>query len=89
MRPLGIPVVEDKLLQLAVTRILEAIYEHDFLRCICGYRLNKGALDVGSRSEAPRQQTTHRLPIPRTDSSEVRRKLASRPIPEEINPMYE
>lgn len=46
MRPLGIPVVEDKLLQLAVTRILEAIYEHDFLRCSYGYRPNKGAHDA-------------------------------------------
>jgi RNA-directed DNA polymerase len=32
-RPLGIPAVEDKLLQLAVARLLEAIYEQDFLRC--------------------------------------------------------
>jgi RNA-directed DNA polymerase len=32
-RPLGIPAVEDKLLQLAVERILEAIYEQDFYRC--------------------------------------------------------
>jgi len=46
MRPLGIPVVEDKLLQLAVTRILEAIYEQDFLRCSYGYRPKKGALDA-------------------------------------------
>ena len=38
MRPLGIPVVEDKLLQLAVVEILEAIYEQDFLRCSYGYR---------------------------------------------------
>ena len=45
-RPLGIPVVEDKLLQLAVTRILEAIYEQDFLRCSYGYRPGKGALDA-------------------------------------------
>ena len=45
-RPLGILVVEDKLLQLAVTRILEAIYEQDFLRCSYGYRPNKGALDA-------------------------------------------
>src|SRR6266581_7689079 len=35
-RPLAIPVVEDKLLQLAVRRILEAIYEQDFLRCSYG-----------------------------------------------------
>lgn len=46
LRPLGIPVVEDKLLQLAVTRILEAIYEQDFLRCSYGYRPKKGALDA-------------------------------------------
>ena len=46
MRPLGIPVVEDKLLQLAVTRILEAIYEQDFLSCSYGYRRRKGALDA-------------------------------------------
>jgi hypothetical protein len=45
-RPLGIPVVEDKLLQLAVTRILESIYEQDFLRCSYGYRPKKGALDA-------------------------------------------
>ena len=46
MRPLGIPVVEDKLLQLAVTRLLEAIYEQDFLRCSYGYRPHKSALDA-------------------------------------------
>ena len=46
VRPLGIPVIEDKLLQLAVTRILEAIYEQDFLRCSYGYRPNVGALDA-------------------------------------------
>jgi len=46
MRPLGIPAVEDKLLQLAVTRILQAIYEQDFLRCSYGYRPNVGALDA-------------------------------------------
>jgi RNA-directed DNA polymerase len=45
MRPLGIPVVEDKLLQLAVVEILEAIYEQDFLRCSYGYRPKVGALD--------------------------------------------
>lgn len=45
-RPLGIPAVEDKLLQLAVTRILEAIYEPDFLRCSYGYRPNVGALNA-------------------------------------------
>jgi RNA-directed DNA polymerase len=46
MRPLGIPVVEDKLLQLAVVEILGAIYEQDFLRCSYGYRPKVGALDA-------------------------------------------
>ena len=36
-RPLGIPAVADKLLQTAVAKILEAIYEQDFLRCSFGY----------------------------------------------------
>ncbi len=46
MRPLGIPATEDKLLQVAVKRILEAIYEQDFLRCSYGYRPGVGALDA-------------------------------------------
>ena len=46
LRPLGIPVVEDKLVQLAVTRLLTAIYEQDFLRCSYGYRPHVGALDA-------------------------------------------
>jgi len=43
MRPLGIPATEDKLLQLAVKRLLEAIYEQDFLSCSYGYRPKVGA----------------------------------------------
>jgi RNA-directed DNA polymerase len=46
MRPLGIPAVEDKLLQVAVKRILEAIYEQDFFRCSYGYRPNTGAIEA-------------------------------------------
>ena len=46
VRALGIPATEDKLLQLAVKRILEAIYEQDFLRCSYGYRPKMGALDA-------------------------------------------
>lgn len=45
-RPLGIPATEDKLLQLAVKRLLEAIYEQDFLPCSYGYRPNVGALEA-------------------------------------------
>ena len=37
-RPLGIPTVEDRLVQRAVARILEAIYEADFLGVSYGFR---------------------------------------------------
>src|SRR5260370_10993507 len=46
MRPLGISAIEDKLLQLAVKRLLEAIYEQDFLSCSYGYRPRVGALEA-------------------------------------------
>lgn len=45
-RPLGIPATQDKLLQAAVKRLLEAIYEQDFSRSSFGYRPNLGALDA-------------------------------------------
>lgn len=41
-RPLGIPALEDKLLQVAVARILTAIYEADFLDLSWGYRAGRG-----------------------------------------------
>lgn len=43
LRPLGIPALEDKLLQLAVARILEAIHDSDFLDVSWGYRRERGA----------------------------------------------
>jgi group II intron reverse transcriptase/maturase len=46
LRSLGIPALEDKLLQLAVARILEAIYEPRFLECSWGYRPNRGAREA-------------------------------------------
>lgn len=49
LRPFGIPAVEDKLLQLAVRRILHAIDEQDFLRCSYGYRPQVGAWDAVDR----------------------------------------
>ena len=45
-RPLGIPVLEDKLLQVAATQILLAIYEVDFLPCSYGYRPGVSAHDA-------------------------------------------
>ncbi|MFH1356768.1 MAG: group II intron reverse transcriptase/maturase [bacterium] len=38
MRPLGIPSVEDKLVQMMLKKILEAIFEQDFLDCSYGFR---------------------------------------------------
>lgn len=43
-RPLGIPTIEDKVLQRAVTMVLEAVYEQDFLPASYGYRPGIGAL---------------------------------------------
>jgi len=37
-RPLGIPTVSDRLLQRAVARILEAVFEANFLECSYGFR---------------------------------------------------
>lgn len=43
LRPLGIPAIEDKLLQLAGKKLLEAIHEQGFLACSYGYRSGRGA----------------------------------------------
>jgi group II intron reverse transcriptase/maturase len=45
-RPLGIPALEDKIVQKAVTLVLEAIYEQDFLPCSYGYRPGRRAQDA-------------------------------------------
>ena len=45
-RPLGIPALEDKLVQLACAKLLTAIYEQDFLDCSYGYRPERGALEA-------------------------------------------
>jgi len=42
-RPLGIPVIEDKLLQTAVSEILSAIFEQDFHPFSYGYRPKRSA----------------------------------------------
>jgi group II intron reverse transcriptase/maturase len=40
-RPLGLPALEDKILQKGIAQILEAIYEADFLDCSYGFRPNR------------------------------------------------
>lgn len=42
-RPIGIPSIEDKVLQRAVVMVLEPIYEQDFLNCSYGFRPGRSA----------------------------------------------
>jgi RNA-directed DNA polymerase len=42
-RPIGIPTLEDKVLQRAVLMVLEPLYEQDFLDCSYGFRPGRGA----------------------------------------------
>jgi RNA-directed DNA polymerase len=42
-RPIGIPTYEDKVLQRAVTMVLEAVYEQEFLDCSHGFRPGRSA----------------------------------------------
>jgi len=37
-RPLGLPAIEDKIVQKGIARILQAIYEADFMDCSYGFR---------------------------------------------------
>jgi len=45
-RPLGLPSLEDKIVQKGISRILEAIYEQDFLDCSYGFRPNRSCHDA-------------------------------------------
>jgi group II intron reverse transcriptase/maturase len=45
-RPIGIPALEDKLVQRACAKLLGAIFEQDFLACSYGYRPGRGAGDA-------------------------------------------
>ncbi len=47
-RPLGIPALEDRLVQLACSKLLTAIFEADFLESSYGYRPNRGAKDAAN-----------------------------------------
>jgi len=46
MRPLGIPCTEDKMVQMRMSGILEAIYEQEFLDCSFGFRPGRGCHDA-------------------------------------------
>jgi len=55
-RPLGIPVLEDKLVQLATAKILTAIFDGDFSENSWGYRTGRGAREA---SRVLAQTLTH------------------------------
>ena len=46
MRPLGIPTVRDRIVQMATLLILEPIFEADFLDCSYGFRPGRSAHDA-------------------------------------------
>lgn len=46
MRPLGIPTLEDKLVQAGLVKILNAIYEQDFIEDSYGFRPNRNCHDA-------------------------------------------
>jgi len=45
-RPIGVPTFEDKVLQRAVTMILDAVYEQEFLPCSYGFRPKRSVHDA-------------------------------------------
>lgn len=45
-RPLGIPALEDKMVQSGMTRILEQIYEQEFIEDSYGFRARRGCHDA-------------------------------------------
>lgn len=46
-RPLGVPALEDKIVQSAVAELLSAVYEADFLDCSYGFRPGRSPHDAG------------------------------------------
>ena len=46
LRPLGIPTIRDRVVQMATFLILEPIFEADFLECSYGFRSEKSAHDA-------------------------------------------
>lgn len=49
LRPLGIPSLEDKIVQMSARRLLEAIYEPDFSDNSMGYRPARGAREASQK----------------------------------------
>jgi retron-type reverse transcriptase len=64
-RPLGVPVLEDKIVQRATVNVLNAIYETDFLGFSYGFRPGRNqhhaldALYIGLLTKKPRARGRH------------------------------
>ncbi|MBL4942289.1 MAG: group II intron reverse transcriptase/maturase [Colwellia sp.] len=59
-RPLGIPTLEDKLVQSGLVKILQAIYEQDFMDDSYGFRPNRGCHDaLRALSQTVENQSIH------------------------------
>ena len=46
LRPLGVPVVEDRVAEMAIRNVIEPIFEHGFAEHSYGFRPNRGAKDA-------------------------------------------
>lgn len=51
-RPLGIPTIKDRVVQMLVKMVLEAIYESDFLNCSNGFRPGRRTQDCIARLDS-------------------------------------
>jgi RNA-directed DNA polymerase len=49
LRPLGIPTIRDRVVQMATLLIVEPIFEADFLECNYGFRNERSALRCPER----------------------------------------
>jgi len=64
--PLGVPALEDKLVQRAVVEVLNAIYEQDFIGFSYGFRSQRSqhqALDALARSDSACLRPESAIPI--------------------------
>lgn len=68
MRPLGIPALEDKLVQAGLVKILQAIYEQDFIDDSYGFRPNRSCHDALRALS----QTVEKLPINNIVEADIR-----------------
>lgn len=56
MRPLGIPTLKDRVVQMLLKMVLEPIWESDFLNCSNGFRPGRKTMDCIAAEDALYQQ---------------------------------